>query len=595
MYNLSIMKTFPTEFTVFRARQNAYGCILVGFSFLVLTLLTVRTIVPEINADAASQTASQTVGPYTMSMSNDSVATVNITPTSSQAVYTGTNNLSVTNTCPSGASITMTTNSTTSNSLTRTGTDSLTKEIAATTTTALDNNSWGYALNNSSTYYAVPKKGATAATIYNATAAQTSALSVPVKFGVKTDNNMPSGTYTNDVLYTMTPKAGCLTYSVTWDMNGGTAKSGATYPSSLSWGATIDLSTLTPTRDGYTFTGWSDGSSTYTGNSNINTSNANSVTLTAQWKSNEPTIPTGACTGSYGSQVNVNLAVNGTQNFDYTGNVQCAYLQKAGYYKLEVWGAQGSPNTQTTYDDSSLLGGYSMGKIHINESSAVYIIVGSYLGYNGGGNYGRSGGGYGNSQYGGGATHISTYNCGELKNCSSYKGTYNSSLGTYDGGSILIVAGGGGGGSVHGRYGSGGGYIGDTSRGGSGGTQISGGSGYAPGGGAYSGNNGSFGQGGATVADSSQTGGGGGGGWYGGGGGHSLGSSGHTASPGGGGSGYIGNSLLLANKGMYMYSGGCTSSTAAATKTTCTSSTGAHVANAANTGNGYAKITYLGT
>ena len=269
-----------------KVRQKVYGYLLVGFSFLVLTIITVKTLAPEIGVDAASQTASQTVGPYTMSMSNDSVATISITPTDSQAVYTGTNNLSVTNTCPSGASITMTTNSTSSNSLTRTGTDSLTKEIAATTTTALDNNSWGYALNSSSTYYAVPKKDATAATIYNATAAQTSALSVPVKFGVKVDNNIPSGTYTNDVLYTMTPKSGCLIYSLTWDMNSGTAKSGVTYPSSLSWGATIDLSTLTPTRSGYTFTGWSNGSSTFTGSetaANLNSGNANSVTVTAQW------------------------------------------------------------------------------------------------------------------------------------------------------------------------------------------------------------------------------------------------------------------------------------------------------------------------
>lgn len=42
-------------------------------------------------------------------------------------------------------------------------------------------------------------------------------------------------------------------------------------------------------------------------------------------------------------------------------------------------------------------------------------------------------------------------------------------------------------------------------------------------------------------------------------------------------------------------SNGCTASSAADTKTTCTSSTGHAVANAANIGNGYAKITYLGT
>lgn len=85
--------------------------------------------------------------------------------------------------------------------------------------------------------------------------------------------------------------------------------------------------------------------------------------------------------------------------------------------------------------------------------------------------------------------------------------------------------------------------------------------------------------------------GGGGGGWYGGG----ASGDGDYGGSAGGGSGYIGNSLLLGTKRMYQYSTGCTASTATDTYTVCTSSTGAHVANAANTGNGYAKITYLGT
>ena len=273
----------------FYTRQSVYGNILVGFSFLALTLLTVKTLAPQIDTDATSQTASQTVGPWSLSMANDSAVTINITPTSSQAVYTATNNLSVTNSCTAGATITMTTNSTASNSLTRAAvsSDTLEKNIAATTAAnSLSNNSWGYSLNSGSTYNAVPKKGTTAATIYDASAAQTTALSVPVMFGVKTDNNMPSGAYTNDVVYTMTPKAGCLTYSVTWDFDGGTAKSGATYPTSLNWGATVNLSQLTPTRNGYTFAGWTNGSSNYAGTetaANLNSANSTAVTVKALW------------------------------------------------------------------------------------------------------------------------------------------------------------------------------------------------------------------------------------------------------------------------------------------------------------------------
>lgn len=276
-----------------RIRQNVCGYILIGFSFLILTFLTVKVLVPEINTNAATQTASETIGPWSLSMANDSEVNIDITPTATQTIYSATNNLSVTNSCTAGATITMNTNSEATNSLVRSGSDTATKEIPATTTTSLDDNSWGYALNNSSTYYAVPKKGAPAATIYNGTAAQTTALTVPVKFGVKVDNNIPSGTYTNDVIYTMTPNAGCLTYSVTWDLDGGTAASGKTYPTSLAWGATVNLKELKPTRDGYTFAGWTNGSSNYTGNetsANLNSGNATTVTVKAKWTATNYTI-----------------------------------------------------------------------------------------------------------------------------------------------------------------------------------------------------------------------------------------------------------------------------------------------------------------
>ena len=63
-----------------------------------------------------------------------------------------------------------------------------------------------------------------------------------------------------------------------------------------------------------------------------NSGNTNPVTLTAQWKTDYPSGVT--CT-------DVDLAVNGVKEFDYTGTVQRVMLKKAGRYKLEVWGAQG--------------------------------------------------------------------------------------------------------------------------------------------------------------------------------------------------------------------------------------------------------------
>ena len=660
-----------TKFNTSKSRQDIYGYILVGFSFLLLTLITVKTFAPEIRSEAANQTASQALGPYTMSMSNDSVTNISIAPSASQTVYSTSNNISVINTCPAGATITMTTNSTTSNSLIRAAvnSDTLTKEIAATTSTSLDNNSWGYALNNSSTYYAVPKKDETAAIIYDESIARTSAYTIPLEFGVKVDNNMPSGTYSNDVVYSLTPKSGCLTYSITWDMNGGTAKSGATYPTSLTWDQTVNLSTLTPTKSGYTFAGWSSGTSTFTGSetaANLNSGSAKTIAMTAQWTpgiykitlNNQSATSAGStaiyekyATGWYsdsGATTSISTITkptktgytfvgyftstncSGTQRitadgriiagnttytaagtlyacwnnewtFDYTGSVQTFTAPAAGYYKLEVWGAQGGDSDSTNQHYGGK-GGYSYGVYQTNANSNLYVVVGgaglngsnndkTYYsgGYNGGGSAYQENGGAGS---GGGATHIAT-RTGLLSSLSSYQS------------SVLIVAGGGGGGggsdandSDSTDGGNGGGISGsnanDTSdaTGGKGGSQTTGGAHGVEGTSTDDGDNGSFGLGGNTIngnGGNDDSGGGGGAGWYGGG----CGSDGGTG--GGGGSGYIGNSLLLGEKRMYQYSTGCTSSTATATYTVCTSSTGHAVANAANTGNGYAKITYLGT
>ena len=112
-------------------------------------------------------------------------------------------------------------------------------------------------------------------------------------FGIKVDNTIPSGAYTNDVIYTMTPNAGCLVYAVTWDANGGSLKANGAYPDSLNWNSTIDLTNTTPTRTGYVFAGWSNGTTTFTTDQadvNINPSNALNITMTAQWSKTIHTI-----------------------------------------------------------------------------------------------------------------------------------------------------------------------------------------------------------------------------------------------------------------------------------------------------------------
>ena len=275
--------------------------------------------------------------------------------------------------------------------------------------------------------------------------------------------------------------------------------------------------------------------------------------------------------------------------YDYTGSVVPVSLP-AGKYKLEVWGAQGG--TYNASNNQGGYGGYSVGVYETASATTLYIAVGGQAQtFNGGG----TGGGY-VTHVGGGATHIAT-RTGELSTLSSYLS------------SILIVAGGGGGcgkyvnggyGVWTGRAGDGGGIQGNLptnqqycpyycSSGGSRGTQSAGGAG---GGGSYgTGGAGTFGRGGAAAIY---------GGWYdtgGGGGGYYGGGGAGGGSAGGGGSGYIGGVVSNATYGitrtMYCYS--CTTSTVDGTRTSSTTNVSATAtANYAKSGNGYAKITYLG-
>lgn len=255
--------------------------------------------------------------------------------------------------------------------------------------------------------------------------------------------------------------------------------------------------------------------------------------------------------------------------FNYTGSGQTFTAPADGEYLLEVAGAQGGKEKDTVGG----LGGSSSGKVTLKKGQTIYIYVGgagssndTNGGYNGGGSTGNGG------TSGGGATHIATTNRGVLKNYSSNKSD------------VLIVAGGGGGsqnGNGYSSGGSGGGITGGspseftnnstwtwtyTTLAG-GGTQSSGG---AAGkiqankvSGTFTGKSGFFGQGANATNSSSYPntndyGAGGGGGWYGG---------GSSCIHGGaaGGSGYIGGV------------------------------TNGQMSNGTNSGNGWAKITYMDT
>ena len=285
--------------------------------------------------------------------------------------------------------------------------------------------------------------------------------------------------------------------------------------------------------------------------------------------------------------------------YDYTGGEQTFTAPCNGYYKLEVWGAQGGTATsRTVVTTIGGYGAYSVGLSNILKNTKLYINVGGQgnfvasalsetikgNSYNGGGNTSHQYKGV-NDKWdffgagGGGATHIAS-SSGLLRNVAV--------------GRLYIVSGGGGGGGSQEQYSSDDIFYGNGGHGGgikgndgyteqstkgiysnsTGGTQTSGGltytcqygdtesttwytvaeqAGYGHGAIPFSGNKYS-GNGGCLRVS-------GGGGYYGGG-----------AQPhggGAGGSGYIGSSNLISGGGVtkHMTCYSCTTSSVAATRT----------------------------
>lgn len=277
--------------------------------------------------------------------------------------------------------------------------------------------------------------------------------------------------------------------------------------------------------------------------------------------------------------------------YDYANYVQTLTVPRDGYYLLEVWGAQGG--TKNSNYGLGGNGGYSKGYVYLKEKDNLFIYTGgqgnsnSNGGYNGGGVGGQgktSGGG------GGGATDI------RIGQDSLY--------------ARVIVAGGGGGAggrsntAAYQSYGGyGGGITGGAGNGidnskefttnysGQGGTQTSGGLRATSTIQSNTHTDGSFGEGGigGYMTNNNYGAGGGGGGWYGGGGGN------YRTGPGGGGSGYVYTestassypSGCLLNSSYYMLNAATYAGNTSFESATGGTETG-------HSGNGYAKITYVG-
>ena len=259
---------------------------------------------------------------------------------------------------------------------------------------------------------------------------------------------------------------------------------------------------------------------------------------------------------------------------DGQGQIQTFTAPKSGTYKLEAWGASGGNVTNGVLGGN---GGYSYGNIVLTTNDQLYVVVGGQGqsntastggvgGYNGGGaggtashtsNYSGLGG-----AGGGGATHIADNNRGLLSN-------YNSNRTE-----VLIIAGGGGGAEQHKSGGVGGGLSGGSGLNpnsvscGSGGTQSSG----------YNFGQGQNGRNAAQCANGDCEGNGGSGSGYFG-GTTCTGTGNYSDESGAGGSGYIGGvtdgQTIAGNESIPTYEGN-------------------NDTMIGNTGNGYARITYLG-
>ncbi|MDD3453451.1 MAG: glycine-rich protein [Bacilli bacterium] len=307
---------------------------------------------------------------------------------------------------------------------------------------------------------------------------------------------------------------------------------------------------------------------------------------------------------------NTRYANENTWAYGYNGNYQVFTAPHSGNYKIELWGAQGTTKN-TTFTGG--LGAYTKGEIYLTANTTLYVYVGGKAmlitgGYNGGGAGNGAAGGAG-----GGATDVRTVS-GAWNNVASLRSRIIVAAGGA-GASIYDTAtwatSGGSGGGLLGKYGTGGSntltYKSQTPAG-----QIAGGiSGTANPGGA-----GIFGTGGAGFVNANWASNGGGAGWYGGAGGAYAGGvttggssyiSGHFGCIGVNADGTIKNTTASTISDSYSWTnykftntvmidgdGYQWTTSIASSPSYMTSSDGTKNATG-NSGDGYAKITYLGT
>ena len=121
-----------SRFRVFYVPSKAltYLAVLSFFFLASFTVFNLFSPVTSSNAETDTNVASDNAAGGAISLATESNVSIDIAPTPDQKIYSKTTELSITNSCKKGATITLSTNKF-HNNLERTGSDALQKTIAA--------------------------------------------------------------------------------------------------------------------------------------------------------------------------------------------------------------------------------------------------------------------------------------------------------------------------------------------------------------------------------------------------------------------------------------------------------------------------------
>ena len=252
-------------------------------SFLAFSFLTFSILNPVGRSDAdETQTVDYTIGAYNLSMAANTEVDAHAIAGYDQKVFSTLDYISLSNTCPDGLSVMISSNSETNALVGDNGSEIIATEPGG----ELSDNSWGFSLDNGSIWNAVPKNDENPIVVYKTTTELADPTNFSILYGFKIDRNaVRDGIYSTDVLYTMAPDAGCFIYKVIWDGAGGEVSEDL--PTFIDQDELVNLSALPkPIRDYYDFAGWEIDGVTYTGEEtavDINIHNNPIINATALW------------------------------------------------------------------------------------------------------------------------------------------------------------------------------------------------------------------------------------------------------------------------------------------------------------------------